>query len=114
MVLLISTILLLLVLFISFYWLYSEKNKYRNPKLFSNLEQIRLFFETIENLDDYITWVHRDQIRLKFQPVAKFFKYKIRYYRKEKSIGDFFGFMMILMRISKNSTKIMFFIRKIN
>lgn len=90
MVLLISTILLLLVLFISFYWLYSEKNKYRNPKLFSNLEQIRLFFETIENLDDYITWVHRDQIRLKFQPVAKFFKYKIRYYKKEKSIGDFF------------------------
>ena len=50
MVLLISTILLLLVLFISFYWLYSEKNKYRSPKLFSNLEQIRLFFETMPKM----------------------------------------------------------------
>lgn len=63
----------------------TEKNKYQDAIYLSNLEKIPLFFETIQRLDDYVTWVQRDRIRAKFSSVGDyFFKTNLIFTREKK------------------------------
>ncbi len=83
-------ILIIIILVISYhYLLWYEKKKYQNTTYLSNLEQISLFFETLSQLDDYITWVHRDAIKQQFAAVGKYFKYKTAFYKKEEKVKKF-------------------------
>jgi DNA helicase-4 len=66
-----------------------EKRKYQDATYLTNLKQISSFFDTIEQFDDYITWVQRDQIKARFSAVGEFFESKSNYYKKEESIKKF-------------------------
>ena len=65
------------------------KNKYNKQTYKSNLQQVLSFFDTIESFNDYVTWVHRDQVKLKYAEVAAFFNGKTNFYNKEESIRKF-------------------------
>jgi DNA helicase-4 len=66
-----------------------EKNKYENPIFKENLTHIDSFFEVIENFDDYITWVQRDEIKKQFSTVGNYFKNKSIFYKKEEKVKRF-------------------------
>jgi DNA helicase-4 len=66
-----------------------ERKKYQNEIYLTYLEQIAAFFDTIQSFDDYITWVQRDQIKIRFAAVGQFFDNKSDYYRKEENIKKF-------------------------
>lgn len=66
-----------------------EKNKYENPIFREHLIGIDLFFEVIEQLDDYVTWVERDSIKKRFSAVSSYFKYKTTFYKKEEKVKRF-------------------------
>jgi DNA helicase-4 len=66
-----------------------EKKKYQDTTYLSNLQQIPLFFYTIQTLNDYVTWVQRDQIKSKYSAVGQFFKNKSNFYKKEESVKKF-------------------------
>lgn len=96
----IISITILLVVYIIFRYK-SEKNKYNNPIFKENLAQISLFFELVDKLDDYITWVKRDEIKTQFSTIGKFFKNKTKYYSKVDEVrkfneifGDFDNFIV--------------------
>lgn len=78
----------LLVAFIS-YRQSLEKKKYKDSTYLSNLQQISSFFDTIQSLNDYTTWVERDQIKLKYSALGKYFKRKTNYYKKEEAVKKF-------------------------
>lgn len=44
-----------------------EKKKYLDTTYLSNLQQIASFFDTIQALNDYTTWMQRDQIKCKIR-----------------------------------------------
>lgn len=81
----VALLIVILVLFLKS----SEYKKYKNPLYISSLEEVNLFFNTIKTLDDYVTWVHRDQIKSKYSASSKFFKNKGKFYRKEILIKQF-------------------------
>lgn len=54
-----------------------------------NLERINSFFDTLQKFDDYVTWVHRDEIKLTYSEVWNFFKEKSNFYKKEQSVEEF-------------------------
>ena len=66
-----------------------EKKKYEDSTYLSNLQQITSFFDTIQSLNDYTTWVQRDQIKLKYSALEKYFKRKTNYYKKEEAVKKF-------------------------
>lgn len=66
-----------------------EKKKYKNTTYLSNLQKVASFFVTIQSLDDYITWVQRDQIKSKYSAVGQFFKSKTSFYQKEENVKKF-------------------------
>ena len=66
-----------------------EKKKYEDSTYLSNLQQISYFFDTIQSLNDYTTWVQRDQIKLKYSALGKYFKRKTNYYKKEEAVKKF-------------------------
>lgn len=68
---------------------YTAQIRYEDPTYRSNLQQISLFFDALERLDDYVTWVQRDQIKKQFATVGKFFKNKSNYYKKEEKVKQF-------------------------
>lgn len=70
-------------------YLYNTKNKYQNPDYLNYLNQIYLFFDSISNFDDYITWVKRDEIKNQFSLVGRFFKNKSKYYKNESNVKEF-------------------------
>jgi DNA helicase-4 len=75
------TLIIISAVIISFlivYRLVTEKKKYQDTAYLSNLQQIAAFFDTIERLDDYVTWVQRDQIKTRFAAVGQYFKNKSR------------------------------------
>jgi len=78
----------LLVFYIVFRYIL-EKKKYKDPTYLSNIEQIGSFFRTIQKFDNYITWVHRDQIKSEYLVVGWFFKNKSNFYKKEESVKKF-------------------------
>ena len=95
----------LLVAFIVFRQL-SEKKKYQDATYLSNLQQIALFFDTIQTLNDYTTWVQRDQIKSKYSAAGQFFKNKTNFYKKEQSVKKFNeifgGFDNYVVRYNQN------------
>ena len=66
-----------------------EKKKYHDSTYLLNLKHIASFFDTIQALDDYVTWVHRDQLKSTYSTVGKYFKNKTNFYKKEKNIKLF-------------------------
>jgi DNA helicase-4 len=66
-----------------------EKKKYIDPTYLSYLQQISSFFNTIESLNDYITWVQRDQIKSEFAAIGNYFRNKTIFYKKEESVKRF-------------------------
>lgn len=65
------------------------KKKYQDTTYLSNLQQIASFFVTIQVLNDYTTWVQRDQIKSKYSAIGQFFKSKTDFYKKEESVKIF-------------------------
>ncbi|WP_225037272.1 UvrD-helicase domain-containing protein [Winogradskyella sp. SM1960] len=66
-----------------------ENKKYQKPTYLAYLQEINLFFDTIDRLDDYVTWVQRDQLITKFSTIGKYFKGKSRFYKKEERVERF-------------------------
>jgi DNA helicase-4 len=66
-----------------------EKKKYQDTTYLSNLQQIASFFDTIQELNDYTTWVQRDLIKSKYSAVGKYFKNKTDFYKKEETVKKF-------------------------
>lgn len=66
-----------------------EKKKYKDTTYLSNLERINSFLDSVQTLNDYVTWVHRDKIKAEFAPLGKYFKGKSNYYRKEEKVKTF-------------------------
>jgi len=71
------------------YLRYKAQIKYEDPTYLSNLQQIPLFFNTIQRFDDYITWVQRDKIKNEFAAIGKYFKNKSNFYKEEERVKKF-------------------------
>lgn len=67
----------------------SEKKKYHDPIYLRNLQLITEFIDLIKSLNDYVTWVQRDQIKTKFLAVGQYFKNKNNFYNKEEAVKQF-------------------------
>lgn len=66
-----------------------DRKKYENTVYLKNLQTIKSFLEMIYSLDDYVTWVLRDQIKAKYVSEGKFFRNKTKYYKKEITVKNF-------------------------
>lgn len=66
-----------------------NKNKYQNQVYQHNLQKISEFIDLIQSLEDYVTWVQRDQIKAKYSNIGKYFKNKTHYYQKELNVKKF-------------------------
>lgn len=86
-----TIILIMIALLVAFivYLQSLEKKKYHDSTYLSHLQQIASFFDTIQALNDYTTWMHRDQIKLKYLVVGNYFKGKSNFYKKEASVKQF-------------------------
>jgi DNA helicase-4 len=71
------------------YQRYKAQIKYEDPNYLSNVAQIPLFLDIVEQFDDYITWVQRDQIKQQFSVIGKYFKNKSNYYKEEERVKKF-------------------------
>jgi DNA helicase-4 len=89
MILSITIILILALLGYFFYRKSIERNKYQNETYLRHLEQIAVFFDTVQSFDDYLTWVHRDQIKNQFSEIGQYFKNKSDFYKKEEKVQKF-------------------------
>jgi DNA helicase-4 len=67
----------------------SENKKYQNIAYLSNLQKITEFIDTIDTLNEYITWVEREKIKSKYFEVRKYFKNKTKFYKKEEKVKKF-------------------------
>lgn len=79
----------IIVSLIIYYRQQTGKKKYQETTYLSNLPLIALFFDTIQKLDDYVTWVHRDQIKTKFFALGQYFSGKSDFYENEESVRKF-------------------------
>ena len=106
MTLTISIIAIALLVAIIYYRQSLEKKKYTDSTYLSNLQQISYFFDTIQSLNDYMTWVERDQIKLKYSTQGKYFKRKTNYYKKEEVVKNFINifsdFDNFIVKYNKN------------
>lgn len=89
MVLILIIISIAIMVLIIVFQLLSEKKKYHNVVYLKSLQQITDFIELAEKLDDYVTWVQRDQIKTKYSTVGGYFKNKTNYYKKEETVKKF-------------------------
>ena len=71
------------------YLKFVERKKYTDSNYLRFLKDADQFLKLINDLNDYITWVQRDQIQIKYEDTGRFFKNKSRYYKKEKSVDKF-------------------------
>lgn len=85
---LIILILVVIGLFLA-YRQYTEKRKYQDVAYLENLKQIDLFFARLEQLDDYVTWVERDQFKKEFAALGAFFEDKTQFYKKNENVKKF-------------------------
>lgn len=67
----------------------TANNRYQDATYLSRLEEIPVFFETIAQFNDYVTWVQRDQIKRQFRDVGKYFENKSNFYKKEELVEKF-------------------------
>lgn len=89
MIFILGIILIAVLLYFVIFLPWFEQKKYQDTNYLINLEQISLFFDTLAQLDEYVTWVHRDQIKLKFATVGNYFKNKSTFYKKEPKVKEF-------------------------
>ena len=89
MVLTLIIISTVIIIFLIVYRQLTEKKKYQSDTYLSNLKQISLFLDTIQKLDDYVTWVNRDEIKKQFSDVGRYFKNKSNFYKKEENVKNF-------------------------
>lgn len=85
-------LLIVLVVTITFVIIFrhlSEKRKYQDPTYLQNLQKINEFIGLLESLDDYITWVYRDEIKVKYSAVGQYFKNKTNFYKNEETVKRF-------------------------
>ena len=68
---------------------YKAQKKYEDPTYLSNLAQIPLFLDIVEQFDDYVTWVQRDEIKKQYSALGHYFKNKSNYYKKEERVKKF-------------------------
>jgi DNA helicase-4 len=78
-----------IIYFLIYYRQFIVNKKYQDETYLSNLQTIALFFKLIQNFDDYVTWVQRDQIKSQFSAVGNYFKNKSNYYKKEEKVKKF-------------------------
>lgn len=71
------------------YKLLSQKKKYENPVYLKNLQTIKIALDVISSLNDYVTWVRRDQIKSRYASAGQFFQNKTNYYKKEVTVKNF-------------------------
>jgi len=81
--------LVAIIILYFYYQNWIEKKKYEKPVYLKNLEEAKSFLRQIENQNDYITWVERDEILSNYNIIGKFFKGKTNYYKKEKVVEHF-------------------------
>jgi DNA helicase-4 len=89
-----------------------DKKKYQDAVYLRNLQLITEFIELVQSLNDYVTWVQRDQIKTEFSPVGQYFKNKTKYYKKEETVkrfndifGDFDNYIALYNRNYVNAQK---------
>ena len=78
-----------IIIFLIVYRQLTEKRKYQDANYLAKLPQITSFFTTIQALDDYVTWVQREQIKTTFSAIGQYFKGKSRFYKKEERVKRF-------------------------
>jgi len=83
----ISLFLILIILF--FYSNFLETKKYKDTTFLTNLKKSKEFLETINNFNDYITWVQRDSVKSEYDSIGNFFKNKTLFYKNEETIKKF-------------------------
>lgn len=66
-----------------------DRKKYEHTAYLKNLQIIKSFLAIIHSLDDYVTWVHRDQLKAEYKSAGKFFRSKTKYYKKEITVKNF-------------------------
>ncbi len=76
-------------LFLVIFQQLQEKKKYKDTKYIINLDQAKDFIDNIQKLNDYITWVERDQIKSQYSSARQFFKNKTNFYKKEETVKTF-------------------------
>lgn len=89
MIFILGIILIVALLYFVIFLPWFEEKKYQNATYLTNLEQLPLFFETLAQLDDYVTWVQRDAIKKQFATVGNYFKNKSTFYKKEPKVKEF-------------------------
>lgn len=67
----------------------SEKKKYQDAVYLNNIQLIAEFINLMQSLNDYVTWIQRDQIRTKFSALGQYFKNKTNFYKKEQTVKQF-------------------------
>lgn len=103
--------IILSVIFISgiIYKILLDRKKYENTDYLKNLQTIKSFIDMINSIDDYVTWVHREQIKSDYESVGKFFRNKTKYYKKEitvKIFNEIFeGFDNYIIQYNKDYVK---------
>ena len=88
-VIIIITSSISILIFRELKFLYLEKKKYTDSLYLSNLEKIEMFFETLQSINDYITWIKRDEIKLEYSDLKNYFKGKTHFYEKENKVEKF-------------------------
>lgn len=86
--LLIITSIVILIFLIAYRQL-SEKKKYKNDVYLNNLQQITEFNNIINALNDYVSWVQRDNLKTKYSTLSRYFKNKTKFYKKEETVKKF-------------------------
>ena len=66
-----------------------QKNKYQDTIYLSKLQDISSFLNTIQQFEDYVTWIQRNNIKSYFSTVGQYFKNKTKYYKKEERVKMF-------------------------
>jgi len=89
MILSITILSIVLIVIRIVYKLLSEKKKYHEPIYLQNLRAVCTFLDLIRSLDDYVTWIQRNQIKSKYASAGQFFKNKTSYYKKEVTVKNF-------------------------
>src|SRR5690606_17792401 len=82
-------IALVILIILTVYKRQAEKKKYKNPTYLNNLQTINEFLALIRSLNDYVTWVQRDQLKSEYAAVGKFFRNKTNYYKREVVVKSF-------------------------
>lgn len=105
---LIFVTLVILVCIIA-YMQHEGNRKYQQPRYLNNLQKINDFIYHVQTFNDYVTWVHRDQLKAKYAHAGKFFQHKTTYYKKEEAVrtfNDIYGdFDNYIIRYNRNYVK---------